>query len=263
MQFQTENGYVQSRKYVEQRAKLNAELVDVVHSVGDSSTLEEAFGFIAEFVKTQSGTLLAVKISDWSESQEPIRPHSNFPEALKAVIRQLKHQGGCPMTKESRERLAPFSYQSVDRQKYATLLDRRFFQETDRLGFKDIAIIPVMAGRGILIATVGLNQIYDRKLRSYSSAVMPHFTAAILANFPQVAKLFEGKLLSELETSVLTAHCKGLSSQEVGELVGISVQSLPLVWKSAEKKLEASNRYQAVYRAIAIGELDLPRNLEI
>lgn len=253
---------LQSRNYVEQRARLNASVFDLVQAIGKSSSIEEACDLIAECFATYGATLLAVKIGDWADKQPVIRPYSNYPDSIKAVSENLKLFGGCPMTRECRLRLAPFSYRSIDRQKYSSLLERRFLQETDKLGYRDIAIYPVIAGQGMIITTFGLDQVFDEKLRAYSSGIMQHVAAALLANFPQVAKLFDGKVLSGLETRILTAHCSGMTNREICDRYDISELTLPLIWRSVEAKLEARNPYEAIHRAIVMGELDLPRILE-
>lgn len=253
---------IASKNYIERRARFNASIFELVREIGEMPSLEEACKRVANFFEAYDATLLVVKVSDWSGLQPAIRPYSNIPDSIKAVSQQLKHFEGCPMTKECRSRLAPFSYQSIDRRKYTSLLDRRFFQETDKLGYRDIAIMPVIAGQGIVICTFGIDRIFDEKLRVYSSGVMQHITAAFLANFPQVAKLFDGKLLSPLEASVLSAFCRGRSVEEVCEELDINATTVPVIWRSAEKKLEAKSRYETIHRAITMGELNLPQPYE-
>ena len=249
---------VLSRTAIEQRAKLNSTVFELVQRIGRASTVENACEIIADFHAAHDATLITVKFSDWQNERPAIRAYANYPDSIDSVMAQMRQFGGCPMTKESRIRLAPFSYSTIDRRKYATLLDRRFFQETDKLGYRDIAILPVIAGRGIVIATIGLDRVFDEKMKAQTNWITQHVAAAFLANFPQIAKLFDGKLLSELESSILTAFCLGKSAEAICNQHNVSQQVIPLIWESVKKKLEASNRYQAVHRAIAMGELDLP-----
>ena len=247
---------VPSKHYVEQRAKVSAAIYDLVQEIGETPTLEDACEAIARFVESQDATLLTVKISDWTGTRPSIRPYADYDGSINAVSEQLKSFGGCPMTREARIRLAPFSYRSIDREKYSTLLERRFLQETDKLGYRDIAILPVVAGKGIIIATIGLDREFDEKLHLYSAGFMHHISATLLANFPQISRPFEEGLLSGLESSVLKASCEGLTTAEVCKRYDITEHALSLVWKSIETKLEANNRYEAVRRAIAMGELE-------
>ena len=254
---------VPSKASFEKRTQLNARVYGLVQQIRQASKVETACEVIADYIAAHNATLLTVKFSDWTNEQPSIRAYANYPNSIDAIMEQLIQFGGCPMTKESRERLLSFSYRSIDRRKYASLLERRFFQETDKLGYCDIAILPVIAGRGIVIATVGLDQVFDEKMQAQTNGITHHVAAALLSNFPQIAQLFDGSLLSELEVSILTAYCQGSPTDEICDAHNISPHALRLIWKSAEEKLEARNPHQAIYRAIEMGELDLPNCFEM
>ena len=253
------NMQLPSPKYLKRRAEFNASMFGLVQKIGSASSIEEACTIIADFIAPYRATLLTIKFSDWSNERSTIRPYANYPNSIDAVTDQMDRFGGSPITKESRKRMSPFSYLSVDRNEYSSLLERRFFQEVDKLGFRDIAVLPVIYGRGMVIAVVGLNRVFDEKMQANTSGLIQHVAAAFLANFPQISKLFEGKLLSELETSVLTALCLGTPLDVVCKDHNMGPHALPMIWKAVEVKLEAKNTYQAVYRAIEMGELRLPR----
>jgi ATP/maltotriose-dependent transcriptional regulator MalT len=63
-------------------------------------------------------------------------------------------------------------------------------------------------------------------------------------------------MLSSRETDVLQMVAKGLSVQEVGELLGLSSNTVKTYVRRIYGKLEVGSRQEAVYEARALGLLD-------
>lgn len=89
---------------------------------------------------------------------------------------------------------------------------------------------------------------------SHAAAASPSPMAAphCAASVPVHSKA----LLSDRETDVLQMVAKGLSVQEVGELLGLSSNTVKTYVRRIYGKLEVSSRQQAVYEARALGLLD-------
>jgi DNA-binding NarL/FixJ family response regulator len=68
----------------------------------------------------------------------------------------------------------------------------------------------------------------------------------------------DGSALSAREVDVLALISKGMSVQEVGELLSISTNTVKTYIRRIYKKLEVRSRIEAVYEARALGLLDNP-----
>ena len=64
-------------------------------------------------------------------------------------------------------------------------------------------------------------------------------------------------LLSPREREVLTAIARGFTNKEVAKLLGISPNTIPVHVRNIYRKLETTNRVEAVYEAQAQGLIDL------
>ena len=64
-------------------------------------------------------------------------------------------------------------------------------------------------------------------------------------------------LLSPREREVLTAIARGFTNKEVAKLLGISPNTIPVHVRNIYRKLETSNRVEAVYEAQAQGMINL------
>lgn len=72
-----------------------------------------------------------------------------------------------------------------------------------------------------------------------------------------VARPPVSNLLSPREREVLTAIARGFTNKEVAALLGISSNTIPVHVRNIYRKLETSNRAEAVYEAQAQGLIDL------
>lgn len=61
--------------------------------------------------------------------------------------------------------------------------------------------------------------------------------------------------LTDREQQVLQALAKGYTNREIGELLGISIQTVPVHVRNIYRKLQSSNRTEAAYEARALGIL--------
>ncbi len=68
----------------------------------------------------------------------------------------------------------------------------------------------------------------------------------------------QDELLSEREVQVLQLIAKGLSTQEAGDVLELSVNSVKTYIRRLYKKLAVNSRFEAVHEARAMGLLDRP-----
>ena len=168
----------------------------------------------------------------------------------------MKPAGGCPFAKEAVQRLRPFASSCINRSNYTNLNDKIFFREIDKLDHNDIALLPVVIGRGIAIATVGLNKNdFEGKTRQSICDSIPHVMAAFISRFPEIGTLFERKLLSDLEKTTLVAFTQSGTEKEVSEALGLSEHTISRILDIARNKLCAKNRIDLGVKAMIRGEL--------
>lgn len=67
----------------------------------------------------------------------------------------------------------------------------------------------------------------------------------------------QAKLLTQRETEILQGIAKGYTYAELAQHLGISMQTVPVHIRNIYRKLEASNRSEAVYEASRLGLIQL------
>ena len=244
----------------------NLELQKAIANVGFAADLGGACEELAQFLNRLDVQLLSVKLCDVDDSAKILRPYSAYHSAMNQFRTGPAYPEGCPFSREAVKRLRPFSLQSIDRSKYQALHDRRFFKELEKTGHNNIAIVPIMIGRGLSLITIGLGRYsFDGAMRLLVSDACSHFVAAFVARFPDVSKLFEKKVLTQSQRDTILLACEGLSDEEIGERMGLSPTAIRLVFESAAKRLKTPNRAATVYRSVVLGEIPsgahLPENI--
>ena len=231
-------------------------LLKLLEDVSKSSSIEEACLLFDSFLSRLNCRLLSVKFHDSQNKLPPLRPFSAYPAEMRRFRGSADYLEGCPFNREARIRLRPFSLASINRSKYPSLMDRQFFHELDSLGHNNIAVLPVMVGRGVSLMTVGLfDQPFEGRLRVSMSDAATQIVAAVVARFPQVSKIFEKKVLSALERQVLTLACAGKSHNEIETEVGLSPATIDKIKQNIALKLSARNEAETVFRAMSTGEI--------
>lgn len=231
-------------------------LLNLLSDVAGCETIEDACVLFDGFLRHLNCQLLSVKFHDVENVMAPIRPFSAYPPGMRRFRGSADYQHGCPFNREAQLRLRPFSLASIDRSKYKDLKDRQFFKELEKSGHANIAILPVIIGRGVSLITIGLNdQPFEGRIRMSTADAAAHIVAAVVARFPQVANLFEKKLLNPFEVKILTFACNGKSDTEIGQRLQLSAQTIAKFKQNIRSKLGARNDAEMIFRAISTGEI--------
>ena len=246
------------QKSVEQEeiVEFNLELQKSIANIGFAGDLGEACREFAGFLKRIDVQLLSVKFCDVGDRSNILRPYSAYHEEMQQFRTGPGYPDGCPFSREAMKRLRPFSLESIDRSQYKGLNDRRFFKELEKSNHKNIAIVPIMIGRGLSLITIGLGgSSFAGAVRSLVSDACSHFVAAFVARFPDVSKLFEKKVLTQSQRETVLLACEGLCDEEIGQRLDLSPMAIRLLFDSAAKRLGTSNRAATVYRSVILGEI--------
>lgn len=233
-------------------------LIALVRDIENAADIAAASQIVDDNFSRYGARLLSVKICDTSGQYENLRPFSGYPKSVGNIGRQLQPTGGCPFSKEATRRLLPFDSATIDRSRYRTFLDKRFFQEIDKLPHQHIAIVPIMVGRAVALFTVGLfDSAFEGDLKDHIRDTIGQTVSTYVRRFPEVATIFEQKHLSDLERSVIQEFCSGLTMSEVSRSIDLSEIALQHLLDSAKRKLGARTRDQLIYKATILGELGI------
>lgn len=103
------------------------------------------------------------------------------------------------------------------------------------------------------------------ELLAGGSPITPSIARLLLKRWAPVQKpaptpidMPQDELLSEREVQVLQLIAKGLSTQEAGDVLELSVNSVKTYIRRLYKKLAVNSRFEAVHEARAMGLLDRP-----
>ena len=231
-------------------------LLALLSKIASAKDIPAASLSFDEHLENYGAQLLSVKFCDSAEGGNIIRPFFGYPDGVAKVSGQLIENGGCPFTKESMRRMEAFDSCTIDRTVYDTLLDRRFFQEIDKLEHRHIAIVPIMIGRAIALFTIGLGvEAFKGRIREIITETIGQIAPAFIDRFPEIKTIFEQKHLSDLERKVLVLYCEGCELADIETEIGLSELTIRHLIQNASRKLEAKNPKQLIYIAIALGEI--------
>lgn len=230
---------------------------DISQQILDSRDLENAFETLARHLEHSGTRLLSVKIQDSAPDGVVMRPFINLPDGVLALSDELSSLGGCPYAREAKRRGVAFDSTEIDRKRYTSFLDRRFFEIFDEAEHKHTAIVPIFVGRGIAQFNIGLfDQSFSGRLKSLVLETIAQAMPAIVQRFPAIATIFETKHLSDLEREVLTHSCTGSDIASIGQQLQLSGYTVRQILNNAARKLQASNQRELAYKAALLGEIE-------
>ena len=234
-------------------------LLALLSNIASAKDITAASLNLSEYLRGLGTELLSVQFCDSAEGGNIIRPFFGYPDGVAKVSGQLIENGGCPFTNEAMRRMEALDSCMIDRTAYDTLLDRRFFQEMDKLEHRHIAIVPILLGRSIAMFTIGLGvEPFKGRLREVITETIGQIVPAFIDRFPEIKTIFEQRHLSDLERRLLTLLCQDLELVEIEQKIGLSEITIKLLIKNASRKLQAKNSNRLIYKAIALGEIPAP-----
>lgn len=232
-----------------------AEIRAILQQLSKSSNLQDACDVAFEYFRKNDHDLVSVIFCSDDDSVPAIRPFRNLPQSLIDLAPKLQEVGGCPPKKEAQRLLQPFDWKHIPRGEHPQFLCQRFLSEVEKLPYAMVLAVPVVIGRGIAVFSVG---IHERNLgpqvREDVIIAVCQIATAMISRFPELANLFEAKLLSTVQATVMMFAVQGFTNREIAESIGLGELAIGMVLKSAQEKLGAANLAQAVAKALALGE---------
>ena len=236
-------------------------LVALICKIESAKDITAASLELGKHFKSMGAQLLSVKFCDSAEGGAVVRPFFGYPDSVAKVSGQLLENGGCPFTKEAMRRIGAFDSCEIDRSAYDTFLDRRFFQEMDKLEHRHIAVVPIMIGRSIAMFTIGLGvEPFKGRLREVITETIGQIVPAFIDRFPEIKTIFEKKHLSDLERRILILFCEGSEMGGIVREIGLSELTIMHLIQNASRKLKTENSKRLIYVALALGEIPHPNS---
>lgn len=214
---------------------------------------------LARFSKSAGAHLLLVKIADLVRPDKSVRPWSDFTDDVRVQGQLLQTVGGCVFHRESLARMRPYLFSEILRKDYASLTERRFFVEVEKLGYADIFAIPVVVGRGMALVLIGLENRMSAGEGQGMVDAFTHLIASVLSKFPEVGKLFRERRLTEMEANIVLLRARGQSPASIKAETGLSELGQGMLIERACGKLGARKHFELVRLATLAGELDANR----
>ncbi len=231
-------------------------LLQLNENLLNSSCLEDACQHLCTYLNGYGAELLSVKFQDSAPDGSHIRPYVNLPADVTKIGTKFSHTTGCPLLREAKRRLEAFDWCTIDKSHYKDFLDRRFLSELKKARHKHIAVVPVIVGRAIAQFNIGLRERpFEGQLKQTILESVGQTMPVLVKRFPAIASMFDKKHLSDLERQIIGAICHGEPTSSIGKELGVSDHLISAAIDSAMKKLQASNRFQMIFKATRLGEI--------
>ena len=237
------------------------ELLALISKIESAQNINIASLELEKHFKSFDAHLLSIKFCDSAKGGDTIRPFHAYSDSIAKVSGQLQEQGGCAFIKEAKRRLGAFDSFAIDRSVYNTFLDRRFFQEIDKLEHRHIAIVPILIGIAIALFTIGLGvEPFKGRMREIITETICQIVPAFIVRFPEIKTIFEQKYLSDLERRILVQFCEGSEMGDIVREIGLSELTIMQLIQNASRKLKTKNSKRLIYVALALGEIPHPNS---
>ncbi|MCP4073930.1 MAG: hypothetical protein GY742_19720 [Hyphomicrobiales bacterium] len=236
--------------------QLQFDIRSAVGQISKTTDPETACSIAEQFFLSRQLKLISVIFCDRNNPSNVVRPFRNAPEKLTNIRKKMGENGICPITVEALRLLHPFEISKIDRSRFDDLLSNRFLDELSKCFSNGVFVVPVILGRGLGQLMISSNNgPFSSEDKLLIIDAVCQIAVAIICRFPEVTTFFESKRLSTLEAEALFLNSSGYTDSEIGGFLNLSDITIGLIMKTAEEKLKAKNRSQAIANAIAFGEI--------
>lgn len=173
-----------------------------------------------------------------------------------------QHYNHDPMAKHTRQSTSPFLWSEVAQSQTLSPRARRVMDEAAQIGLNDGFSVPLHGALGQLsCVTMGGEKLeFPPRAREaiYLISIYAHEKAKLHREESGARKGPGGeRRLTQREKEILIWVAEGKTDSEIGEICGISHETAYAHVRSCTNKFQASNRTQAVVRALLSGEIKL------
>ena len=221
-----------------------------------SSELNQACNIAKKFFEDAGHTLVSVIFCDCDETRPAVKAFRNLPQELTDLSKKMKSVGGCPPQKEAQRLMQPFDWFKFSPTRYSDLQSMKFLLEVSKLPFGSVLGVPVRLGNGLVVFSVGIEKSRcDAATKQAIILDVLQLAMAMIGGLREVAHLFDTQKLSTLEAKALMFAMQGFSNQQIAEFLKLGEVTVDMLFKSASDRMEATNHFQLISKAIAEGEI--------
>jgi len=229
---------------------------NLTNSISKANNLEAACDAAADYLSLFDMELLCVFFCDLENEYEEISAYQKLPFGLSELIPALHDAGKRPIRNHVYKTMRPFSWADLPEPSPQDFLLRKFKSEVSRLPYSVIMSVPVAIGRGVGVFSIGMKgQGNSAHISGDIVTNVCQIAVALIGRFPELATLFELKLLRTLEAEALLFATNGHNNNEIAQYLGLSELTVEVIFDSAAKRLGAKNLSQTVAKALALGEI--------
>ncbi|WP_246094097.1 MULTISPECIES: LuxR family transcriptional regulator [Mesorhizobium] len=183
----------------------------------------------------------------------------NYPEEWQERYFKMGYDRIDPIIKTSRKRAGAFRWSDVYNDASTTEDERRVFDEAATFGLRSGVSVPLHGPDGSF-AIMSFAQPWDREFQNrtvtYLQLAAFHFHVRV-AKSENSRGVGETPRLSLRERECILWAARGKSSWEIGNILGISVNTVNFHIKNVMQKLDVGSRTVAAIKAVGFGIIDL------
>lgn len=185
---------------------------------------------------------------------------SGYPDPWREHYESRRYVAIDPTVKHCMDQIVPLDWEQLKKQRDLSPKVAQFLGEAGEFGLTQGATVSIHGARGdiamLSIATPDQERDHNRRviqalpyvqlLGTYIHDAVQRIIGAVEEGLPNAA-------LTRREQECLVWSAEGKSSWETGRILGISENTVIFHLRNAGRKLNVSNRQQAVARAISLG----------
>ncbi|OBQ95868.1 LuxR family transcriptional regulator [Mesorhizobium sp. AA23] len=182
----------------------------------------------------------------------------NFPDEWQKRYFEMGYDRIDPIIKTSRGQAGAFRWSDVYEHASTTEEERRFFDEAATFGIRSGISVPLHGPNG-RFAFISFAQYHDRAIHSietnYLQLAAVHFHR-MCEKFASLDEFKAEPVLSLRERDCILWTARGKSSWEIGQILGISYNTVNFHLKNVKRKLDAASRTLAAIKAVNLGIIE-------
>lgn len=221
-----------------------------------SVELNEACNIADHFFQEAGHQLLSVIFCDCDDRRPALRTYRKLPPVLNSLSQKMKSVGGCPPQKEAQRLLQPFDWFKLSPSRYSDLQSMKFLLEISKLQYGCVLGVPVRLGNGLIVFSVGIEKSRcDVMTKRGIILDVLQLAMAMIGGLREVDHLFQTQKLSTLEAKALMFAMQGFSNNQIASFLKLGEVTVDMLFKSAADRMNATNSFQLISKAIADGEI--------
>ncbi|GLS33892.1 LuxR family transcriptional regulator [Mesorhizobium albiziae] len=183
----------------------------------------------------------------------------NYPDEWQERYFEMGYDRIDPVIKTGRKRAGAFRWSEVYNDASTTENERRVLDEAATFGLRSGISVPLHGPDGCF-AIMSFAQPWDREFQNrtiiYLQLAALHFHLRV-AKFANSSGIVDAPKLSPREKECILWTARGKSSWEIGQILGISVNTVNFHIKNIMRKLDTGSRTVAAIKAVNFGIIEL------